>query len=84
MQAVWLQNLSVGTLRKNTSVRLLQHEKPRKVSRSLLLEHGFDFRYHTGILNTKNGTYYFCYRYGWRELEDGKFLLVENDDQVDI
>jgi len=73
-------------LKRNYQIieRLLLHEKPRKVSRSFLLEFGFDFRYHTSTLVTKNGTYYFCYCYGWRELEDGKFLLVENDDQANI
>lgn len=63
---------------------MLIHEKPRKVTRSFLLEFGFDFRYHTSMLQTKSGTYYFCCCYGWREIEDGRFLLVDNHGQVTI
>jgi len=62
----------------------LLFEKPRKVSRSLLLDKGFDFRFHTSIIQTNSGIYYFCYRYGWRALEDGRVLLVENDQQAQV
>lgn len=62
----------------------LRHENPATVSKSLLLELGFDFRFFTSNLQTRNGTYHFCYAFGWKSLDNGKILLVENFDQVDI
>lgn len=62
----------------------LNYENPMTVTRSFLLDRGFDFRYFTSNLQTKSGTYHFCYAHGWRILENGKILLVENFDQVEI
>jgi len=73
-------------LKRNHQIieRMLLQEKPRTVSRSLLIEYGFDFRFFTSKLDTATATYYFCYAYGWRALDSGKILLVENFEQADI
>ena len=53
-------------------------EGKTKIRKSRLLEHGFQFDYHTQILPTTNDkTYYFCYNQGWLETGDDWLLLVE-------
>lgn len=53
-------------------------EGKTKIRKSRLLEHGFQFDYHTQILPTTNDkTYYFCYNQGWLETGEDWLLLVE-------
>ena len=46
--------------------------------------HGYNFNYFTNIYTTTKGvTYYYCYDYGYRLLEEnGKVLLVKKLDYV--
>ena len=71
-----------NTLRKNR--RILEQLTPNgksKVNRSKLTEKGFDFNFHTNTYTTKAGaTYYFCYEYGYLELDNDWFALVKRDD----
>lgn len=71
-----------NTLRKNR--RILEKLTPSgksKTTRSKLNEHGYDFNFHTNTYTTKAGaTYYFCYEYGYLELENDWFALVKRDD----
>ncbi|MGK4566373.1 hypothetical protein [Flavobacterium sp. 3HN19-14] len=71
-------------LRKN--YRILEDMKPEekvKISRSKLLNKGFDFEFFTNILRTKTGsTYYFIYDYGYLELENDVFMLVKNRNLI--
>ncbi len=49
--------------------------------RSTLEKHGFNFKYHTNIYTTKTGrNYYFVYDQGYAEVENGKLILVKNDE----
>lgn len=59
-------------------MRVYEYE-PRVVTRSELMDQGFNFEYYTNILETKKGRYHYCYEYGWLEMENGKILLVMTD-----
>lgn len=68
-------------LKKNYRIleTLNPHQKT-KVSRSKLLESGFDFNYFTSIYKTKVGTvYYFVYDQGYLPLEGNYYALVKRE-----
>lgn len=51
-----------------------------RVTRSKLLEKGFDFTYLTSIYTTKEGTvYYYCYEQGYTTSDKAWYLLVKKD-----
>lgn len=70
-----------NTLKKNR--RILEQLTPNgksKTNRQKLNQLGFDFNVHTSTYTTKAGaTYYFCYDYGYLELENDWFALVKRD-----
>lgn len=69
-----------NSLRKNR--RILQELNPSdkaKVHKDRMLEKGFSFNFFTSLYTTKKGaTYYFCYEYGYLQLDDGYYFLVIN------
>jgi len=69
-----------NSLRKNR--RVLQELNPTdkaKVHKDKMLEKGFNFNFFTSTYTTKKGaTYYFCYEYGYLQLDDGFYFLVIN------
>ena len=68
-------------LRKNYRIlESLNPEQKTKVSRSKLIEKGFDFTYFTSIYTTKVGTvYYFVYAQGYLPLESDYYALVKRE-----
>lgn len=72
-------------LRKNR--RILADLNPKgkaKVSRSKLVEKGFNFNYFTNVYQTKAGkSYHFCYDQGYLELEGDYFALVVRQEYVE-
>jgi hypothetical protein len=76
----YIRNVN-NILRKNR--RALQELTPKgksKVNRSKLLAKGFDFGFFTNIYETKTGNkYYFCYEYGYLQLENDEYALVLRD-----
>ena len=68
-------------LRKNYRVlEDLNPEQKTKVSKSKLVEKGFDFNYFTSIYTTKAGTiYYFVYDQGYLPLEGEFYALVKRE-----
>lgn len=71
-------------LRKNR--RILKEFTPNgksKATRQKLAAKGFIFDFYTNIYETKAGKkYYFCYEYGYLELENEEFALVLKEDYV--
>lgn len=68
-------------LQKNRRILkgILGNEKMIKVGDERLLTEGFDFTYHTHLLQTSKGnTYYFVYEYGYLALENQQYLIVKN------
>lgn len=65
-------------LKKNYSIlQTLNQSGKTKVSRSKLLQEGFDFNYFTGIYETqKGGKYLLCYDQGYIALSDELYLLI--------
>ena len=66
--------------------RILEELNPggkTKTVRKKLVAKGFDFEYHTRSYQTQNGkTYYFCYEYGYLQLDGEEFLLVKREDNL--
>jgi predicted nucleic acid-binding Zn ribbon protein len=68
------------TLVKNRKVleSVLASGQP-KVTKSRLLDLGFDFTYHTHqFANGKGKTYYYCYEFGYLALENDLYLVVRS------
>ncbi len=56
---------------------LSENEETVKVSRDILLNKGYNFKYHTNTQTNKKGqTYRYCYEYGYLPLDSDTFLLV--------
>ena len=71
-------------LRKNR--RILKEIVPdgtaKKISRSILMSKGFDLNFHTEFLKTSAGNvYFFCYEYGYLQIEENKFTIVRKNDK---
>lgn len=68
-------------LRKNFQIlQNLNRDGKTKVSRTKLLEKGFDFEFITNLYTSKAGTtYYFCYNEGYLPLDNDYYLLVRRD-----
>ena len=82
-------NRATKNLIRNTNNRLkknyriletLNPDQKKKVSRSKLIEYGFDFNYFTSIYTTKAGAiYYFVYDQGYLPLEGDYYALVKRE-----
>lgn len=69
-------------LRANRRIleQLTPNEKS-KTTRDKLIDKGFNFDYHTSTYTTKdNRTYYYCYDYGYLELDKGWYALVKKKE----
>lgn len=68
-------------LRKNWRIlEVLNPKDKTKVTRSKLIEKGFDFNYFTSIYTTKAGTiYYFVYNQGYLPLDNDYYALVKRE-----
>ena len=74
-------------LRKNRSaLRTACPLGKATVRKSFLLSLGMDFRYHTHSWLSNSGiTYYFCYDYGFAQVQDKlKVLIVQQQDYMNI
>jgi hypothetical protein len=72
-------------LKRNRSIleELTPQNKSIKVSEKELNKQGFSFEYFTNTYTTKaNKTYYFCYEYGYLNLDNGFFALVYNKTYI--
>ncbi|MEN9547740.1 MAG: hypothetical protein RIR12_331 [Bacteroidota bacterium] len=57
-------------------------EKTINVNKEKLHHLGFQFRYHTHVLVAQNGnTYFYCYDYGYRELENERYMVVRKREE---
>lgn len=69
--------------RLKRNYRILEEFRPEaktKISKSRLINRGFDFDYLTNIYHTKKGTvYYFVYDLGYLPLENDMFMIVKRE-----
>lgn len=74
-----------NTLLKNRKILesvLPDAEETARINRDKLLQLGFNFKYFTEILVAKNGnTYYYCYDYAYRFLENDWFMIVRKKEE---
>jgi hypothetical protein len=77
----YVRNIN-NILRKNRRImEELNVDGKTKLSKTKLLEHGFNFNYFTNTLITKTGkTYYFCYEHGYLPIENDWYMLVIRDN----
>lgn len=67
-------------LRKNRKIlqALCPNGKSSVLPKSKLISKGLNFEYYTNVLNTKTGaTYYYCYEYGYKFVENDEVMVVE-------
>lgn len=80
----YMRNIN-NILRRNR--RILEELTPEgksKVHRDKLTSRGFNFSYFTNIYSTKTGNqYFFCYEYGYLQLEGDFFALVKRQEWVE-
>ncbi|MXV50437.1 hypothetical protein GS399_05580 [Pedobacter sp. HMF7647] len=66
-------------------IRYMPGGEPRVISRYELIDAGFHFKYFTSIsITRKQEIYHYCFDRGWKELENGKILLVFSFEQLEI
>ncbi|MDQ8051955.1 MAG: hypothetical protein REI78_02965 [Pedobacter sp.] len=59
-------------------------DDPKVVTRGSLLDKGFNFEFYTNILKTSKGDYHYCYEYGYKELDNGKILVVMTEKYFEM
>src|SRR5690554_8143890 len=73
-----------NTLRRNRNILedLLQERQDTiTVNRNLLVAKGYEFKFNThSYTNKKGNVYYFCYDFGYLELDDNWILLVRRKE----
>lgn len=70
-----------NALGKNRRIleKLIAGQPNNKVTKLAFLMEGFQFQFHTQTsVNSKGNTYFFCYDYGYMQLEDNLFLIIRN------
>lgn len=79
----YVRNIN-NILRKNRRIleeTLPSTEEMAKITRSKMLEKGFQFKFFTHTYSNKKGnTYYFCYEYGYLLLEADWILVVKRKE----
>ena len=69
--------------RKILSAILFNDGKARKIEREELLIRGFRFAYNTHMVYVQSGRqYFFCYEYGWTDLNSNVYLIVKAKDRI--
>jgi hypothetical protein len=71
-------------LRKNRRIlkSILKRDDIKNVMRQKLIDQQFNFKYYTNIQNTsKQTTYYHCYDYGYRYLENDIIMIVKQSNK---
>jgi hypothetical protein len=68
--------------RKILEELLPETEKTANVSKEKLHNLGFQFKYLTHIFTAQNGnTYFYCYDYGYRQLENDRYMIVRKKEE---
>lgn len=76
LEEKWIHRLN-KILRKNRTVLKNLNPIGQSIVRIEVLEGmGFDFRFYTHQYQTKEHTYYFCYEWGYRILENKKVNII--------
>ena len=74
-------NNALGKNKRILESHLPAGEELAKVSKEMLLQKGFQFKYITHIdTNKKGNTYFFCYDYGYLPLDNDWYLVVKSKD----
>jgi hypothetical protein len=75
-------------LKRNRRVlkQLFNPQKDTIVEREVMIREGFEFGFHThiGITKLKKNEIIFCYDYGYREIEGGRYQLFQSYSKVQV
>ena len=87
----WYEPLFIAQINAilKRNYKILKHELnknggPTTLGKFYLIDRNFNFRFYTSLLTTGSGTYHFIYDHGWRELEEGKIMIVMNPKQAEL
>jgi len=71
-------------IRRNRRILISLNPRGNTIIHKLqLIEAGFAFQYHTNTQTTSTGkTYIFCYDQGYTALTGGKYLLINNGEEI--
>lgn len=80
----FMRNIN-NILRRNRHIlEELNPDGKTKVQREKLISKGFNFNYYTNTYLTKTGNqYYFCYEYGYLQLEGDYLALVKKQEWME-
>ncbi|MBA4197223.1 MAG: hypothetical protein C0459_06665 [Chitinophaga sp.] len=80
----YVRNIS-NTLLKNRRILENLLTPPKQTvncTHEKLVQEGFIFKYHTHTYTNKNGeVYYFCFDYGYRQLESNWYMIVKRKEE---
>lgn len=81
-----IRQINKRLLRNRRILRHLMHLDALQISRTELIDIGFNFRYHTHIRkNTEGRLLKFCYDYGYTDIDKDMISLIEDsNDKVCI
>ena len=83
-ESSYVRNIN-KTLQRNRRIleELLGKEDMVKQPKSNFINKGFHFNYHTHqYVNKKGNIYYFCYEYGFLQLEGDWYLIVKRKETI--
>jgi hypothetical protein len=83
----YVRNIS-NTLLKNRKILetiLTPSKQTANCTREKLVQEGFIFKYYTHTYTNKNReVYYFCFDYGYRQLENNWYMIVRRKEEIVI
>ncbi len=75
-------NHALGKNRRILESQIPEGEEMGRVSKEILLQEGFQFKYITHIYRNKKGAgYFFCYDHGYLLLENDWYLIVRKKEE---
>ena len=80
----YVQNINTVLKRNRKILEGIVLNKPMKINKEKLEQKGFSFQFHTDISQSKKGTVYYCYDYGYVPLENNTYFLVKKGNIEDF
>lgn len=77
----YLRSVNTMLKRNRKILEELTPSESSKISKEKLLQKGFNFHYHTNILNDGKDCFFFCYEYGYLPINQDQVMLVKRNEQ---
>jgi hypothetical protein len=77
----YIRNVNTMLKKNRKILEDLVPQSSAQISKSKLLQRGFNFHYYTNIQRRlEGGHYFFCYDYGYLPLENDNYLVVKQEE----